>query len=313
MENSSKKNNGEKREEKTGVVLMTYGSATTTENVREYFERIYKGRASEEIIQDFENRYRLVGHSPLVEITKKQATLLQQKLGENFVVEAGMRHSDPTIEHAVAACKNSGATRLVGIILSPQFASFIMEGYRTAFEQAAEKNGFATGSYEIAKPWPTEPHFVELLAKRTKESLARLQEKYGVAMPVIFTTHSLPQRVVADDPQYLEQLTATINAVRAKLDSKTEWYAAYQSAGHTPEEWLKPDLTDIIAQLAEKKVPAAVIVPIQFLTDHLEILYDLDIAAREQCEECGVAYYRIELANTDPLFVEALEALVLKV
>ncbi|TSC69066.1 MAG: ferrochelatase [Parcubacteria group bacterium Gr01-1014_56] len=290
---------------------MTYGSATTAEHVTEYFEHIYKGRASRALIQDFENRYRLVGHSPLVEITESQASHLQELLGDAYVVRAGMRHSAPFIEDAVAECKAAGATSLIGVILSPQFSSFIMEGYRTAFIEAAAKHGLEEGDV-VAEPWGTEPHFVELLAERTREALEKLNKKYGVSVPIIFTTHSLPKRVVEKDPSYLNQLEATIDAVRKRLDPGLLWYAGYQSAGHTPEEWLKPDLVDILADLHKQKTSAVLIVPIQFLADHLEVLYDLDIAAKKQCEEHGIAYHRIELPNTDPQFIEALASIVKK-
>jgi ferrochelatase len=323
----------EKSGEKIGVILMTYGSATTAEHVREYFTHIYGDKVSETTIQDFENRYRLVGHSPLIEITQKQAELLEENLGENYVVRAGMRHSHPFIEEAMGECIEAGAKKIVGIILSPQFSSFIMEGYKKDFTAAALKYGLKEGDFTVAPQWPTEEHFIELLAQRIAESLEKLQKEYGKQIPVIFTTHSLPQRVVEKDPSYLDQLTATIDAVRAKLHQKPlfqnlEWYAAYQSAGHTPEEWLKPDLTDILQELAQKNPPlrpnsakasmgkqdsagreAVLIAPIQFLTDHLEILYDLDIAARQQCLDVGLSYNRIELPNTHPLFIEALKAL----
>lgn len=287
---------------------MTYGSATTWENVPAYFESIYKGKASAETIADFVERYRVVGGSPLVRITNEQAALLEQNLGESFVVRAGMRHSAPSIDSAIAECRAAGATQLVGIILSPQFSSFIMEGYRTSFTASAQMQGFAEGSYAIAKPWPTEKNFVTLLVQRIKKSLSELRAIYDVEIPIVFTTHSLPQRVVEKDPQYLTQISATFEAVRSQLDPALRTYEGYQSAGHTPEEWLKPDLTDILTEVAREKSPAVLIVPIQFLADHLEILYDLDVAGREQCAERGIAYHRIELPNTDPLFIESLAA-----
>ncbi|MDB5189965.1 MAG: ferrochelatase [Parcubacteria group bacterium] len=303
----------------TGVILMTYGSATTADHVEEYFERIYKGKASSATIEDFKRRYELIGHSPLVDITNSQAAHLQETLGDAYVVRAGMRHSAPFIDEAVAECKAANATSLISIILSPQFSSFIMEGYKTAFMEAAVTQGFNSeeGTAIVAGPWGIEPHFIELLARRVQESLEKLDTEYGTPVPVIFTTHSLPQRVVEKDPQYLEQLAATIDAVREKLNathtigssqaSETRlWFAGYQSAGHTPEEWLKPDLFDILKELKIKEAPAVLIVPIQFLTDHLEILYDLDIAAKAQCEELGIAYNRIELPNIDPLFISSL-------
>ncbi|CAN5754342.1 ferrochelatase [soil metagenome] len=318
-ENSLQKDtDGGENEGIVGVVLMTYGSATTSAHVEDYFERIYKGRASPATIEDFKNRYRLIGRSPLIDITERQAALVQEKLGRAHVVRAGMRHSAPFIDEAIAECKAAGATSLIGITLSPQFSSFIMEGYKTTFMEAATTYGLESDSVVVG-PWDTEAHFIELLADRTRKSLKHLDAKFNTPVPVIFTTHSLPQRVVEKDPGYLEQLAATIAAVREKLTTKDievesrSWSAAYQSAGHTPEEWLQPDLKDILKELATQGAPAALIVPIQFLADHLEILYDLDIAAKAQCEELNIAYNRIELPNTDPLFIEALVAIATSV
>jgi len=297
---------------KTGVILMTYGSATTAENVEAYMRHIYKNKVPDGVIEDFKERYRLVGRSPLADITREQATRLEKLLQEDggYIVRAGMLHSAPFIAEAVRECQKAGARRVIGVILSPQFSSFIMEGYRTALKQAAADAEYDEGAVTIAAPWPAQAAFTELLAKRVMDKLPQLQQQYG-KVPVVFTTHSLPERVVAKDPQYLDQLQATAEAVVAKLNTPTlEWYRAYQSAGHTPEAWLKPDLMDILAMLRDRHDKAVLIVPIQFLADHLEILYDLDIAGGEQCRDYGIAYNRTELPNTDPLFIQALAAIV---
>ena len=296
---------------KTGVVIMTYGSATTAEHVGEYMRHIYKDKLPEGLVEDFAERYRLVGRSPLVEITKQQAALLSHELNggskQRYVVQAGMLHSHPFIEEAVRKCRQEGAERIIGIILSPQFSSFIMAGYGTALTTACRTQGYGEHDTTVAGPWPTEAHFIELLGKRVADALAKLQKQFSATVPVVFTTHSLPERVVTKDPQYLKQLQATAEAVVAKLGNPgLEWYRGYQSAGHTPEPWLKPDLVDILAELRDKHDNAVLIVPIQFLADHLEILYDLDIAGSEQCREYGISYNRIELPNVDPLFVQTL-------
>ena len=292
---------------------MTYGSATTAKNVDPYLNRIYKGNASKELVQDFENRYRRVGHSPLVEITKKQAVLLERGLGKGYIVRAGMRYSEPFIKDAVIDCQNAGAAKILGIILSPQLSSFIMEGYRIALIEAATQSDYSSDDILIAKEWYTEESFIELLSNRTCSILENLRNQYDTNIPVIFTTHSLPKRVVEKDPEYIRQIEATIKAIVTKMDDQLlEWHAGYQSAGHSPEEWLKPDLRDILTQLADKKTKAVLIVPIQFLTDHLEILYDLDIATKEQCEKFSIDYNRIEMPNTDPLFISALETVAKK-
>ncbi len=302
-------------ERTTGVVLMTYGSATTAEHVPEYFEHIYHGKASADLIRDFEERYRLVGHSPLTEITQKQAHLLEDMLGQKgkgrYIVRVGMLHSKPFIEEAVRDCKNAGAERCIGIILSPQFSSFIMEAYRSRFTLAARECGFREEDIFVVKPWPTEPNFIRLLGDHIRASLKELERAHQGKVPVIFTTHSLPKRVVEKDPGYLDQLRSTIDAtVEYIADPTLEWYAGYQSAGHTSEEWLKPDLADILADLQKDGKTTVLIAPIQFLADHLEILYDLDIAAKKQCEDLGIAYHRILLPNIDPLFIKSLASLV---
>lgn len=226
-----------------------------------------------------------------------------------------MLHSPPFIDSVVGELRKQGAKKLVGIILSPQFSSFIMAGYHSALKKAAVGHGYREDDITVAKPWPTESHFIELLADRVRSSLQKLRAQHSMNIPVLFTTHSLPKRVVDKDPAYLDQLKATIDAVINKLDDKDlEWYAAYQSAGHTPEEWLKPDIVDILAELrATTKPPGVLIVPIQFLADHLEILYDLDIAGKKQCAEYDISYNRIELPNTDPLFIDALATIARQV
>ncbi|HEV2895430.1 MAG TPA: ferrochelatase, partial [Actinomycetota bacterium] len=135
------------------------------------------------------------------------------------------------------------------------------------------------------------------------EALGRLDP----AVPVVFTAHSLPRAVVDRDPGYLDQIAETVDAVaeRTGLD-RGRWQFAYQSAGHSPEEWLKPDLKDLLPGLRDAGHEAVLVVPVQFLADHLEILYDIDVAAREEAEEAGLAFHRIELMNTSPSFIRAL-------
>jgi ferrochelatase len=304
--------------EKIGVVLMTYGSATTSDHVSEYMEHIYHDNVPAGVVEDFEERYRLVGHSPLIEITEKQAAHLENFLNLNgrdkqYIVRAGMLHSKPFIEDALRDCRNAGAQKCIGIILSPQFSSFIMEGYRTAFSRAGEKAGFKAEALTVVGAWPDEPEFVALLADRVRSSVTEVKDVYNSELSIVFTTHSLPKRVVEKDPSYLDQIQTTIDAVVRQLgDVSFDRYSGYQSAGHTPEEWLKPDLTDILEIVRSKGGDAVLIVPVQFLTDHLEVLYDLDIAARQQCMDRGIRYHRIALPNADPRFIKALANLVEK-
>jgi ferrochelatase len=293
------------------VLLMTYGSAANAEEVPAYLRSVRGGRdADPELVAEFQRRYRLIGWSPLVRITLDQAAELQRLLdagGGRYRVEAGMLHSEPTIDEAVARLAVAGVQRLVGIVLSPQWSPVIMGGYRRALNAAAWRLG-PDAEVLLAGPWHRTPAFLDALAERVTQALGRLDGD----VPVLFTAHSLPKAVVDRDPGYLDQIAETIDAVveRTGLD-RGRWQFAYQSAGHSPEEWLKPDLKDLLPGLRAEGHAAVLVVPVQFLADHLEILYDIDVAAREEATEAGLAFHRIELMNTSPAFISALAEVAL--
>jgi protoporphyrin/coproporphyrin ferrochelatase len=291
-----------------GVLLMTYGSAATAEEVPAYLRSVRGGRdADPELVAEFQRRYRLIGWSPLVRITLEQGAELQRRLDADhgtgrYQVEVGMLHSKPTIDEAVTRLAVAGSRRLIGIVLSPQWSPVIMGGYRRALDAAAWRLG-PDAEVVLAGPWHRAPAFLDALAERVTEALGRLEE----GVPVLFSAHSLPKAVVDRDPGYLDQIAETIDAVaeRTGLD-RSRWQFAYQSAGHSPEEWLKPDLKDLLPGLRDAGHRSVLVVPVQFLADHLEILYDIDVAAREEAEEAGLAFNRIELMNTSPTFIRAL-------
>jgi ferrochelatase len=292
----------------TGVLLMTYGSAANAEEVPAYLRSVRGGRdADPELVAEFQHRYKLIGWSPLVRITREQGAALQRLLDSGpgagrYRVEVGMLHSEPRIDEAVARLAVAGVRRLVGIVLSPQWSPVIMSGYRRALEAAAWRLG-PDAEVSMAGSWHRTPAFLDALAERVEQALSRL----GPEVPVLFTAHSLPRAVVDRDPGYLDQIAETIDAVvqRTGLDRR-RWQFAYQSAGHSPEEWLKPDLKDLLPGIRAAGHEAVLVVPVQFLADHLEILYDIDVAAREEAEEAGLAFHRIELMNTSPTFIRAL-------
>ncbi len=299
-----------------GVLLMTYGSPATPDEVPAYLASVRAGRpAPDELVAEFQRRYELIGLSPLVSITQAQGRALQSLLdtrqGEGaFVVDVGMLHSEPTIDAAVARLAAAGVRRLVGVVLSPQWSPIIMGGYRRALDAAAVHLG-DDAVVTIAGPWHLLPGFVGALARRVTEALDLFPPDHRRQVPVILTAHSLPRPVVDREPEYLEQIMATVDAVveRAKL-APGQWQFAYQSAGHSPEEWLKPDVKDLLPPLREAGHKDVLVVPVQFLADHLEILYDIDIAAREEAEEAGLNFHRIQLMNTMPDFIAALADVV---
>jgi len=298
------------------VLLMTYGSAATAEEVPAFLNSVRGGReAPEELIAEFRRRYQLIGFSPLVRITQEQGqalqTLLEAEHGAGrYRVEVGMLHSAPTIDSAMQRLAAAGVTRVVGIIMSPQWSPIIMGGYRRAVE-AATHHFDPDATARVAEEWHLEPAFIEALAEKVEEALARFPLGQRASIPVILTAHSLPKAVVDREPQYLEQLMQTVRAVVDRVGlHEDQWQFAYQSAGHTPEEWLKPDLKDLLPGLKDAGHSDVLVVPVQFLADHLEILYDIDIAAREEAESAGLRFHRIELMNTSPTFIRALANVV---
>jgi len=287
----------------TGVVLMTYGAPRDDADLPRYLAAVRGGREpTTELVAEMRRRYALIGGSPLVRITRAQAAALETELGESHVAAAGMRFSHPSIDAAVRDLVARGADHLVGICMSPQWSPRLMGGYADALAQAASRSGVPA---TMAPPWYREPAFIVASAGRVREALA----DSSAATAIVLTAHSLPKRVFDAEPEYIAQLheTADLIASAAELD-RERWHWAYQSAGHTQEEWLRPDLKDLFPKVAALGAREVLVVPVQFLADHLEVLYDLDIAAAEEARACGLRYRRVAMPNTHPAFIRALAA-----
>ncbi|MGA7989454.1 MAG: ferrochelatase [Candidatus Dormiibacterota bacterium] len=298
-----------------GVVLATFGSAVTADDVPAYMTSVRGGReVPADLIDEFRRRYDLIGRSPLIDITKEQARELQASLdaengSDHTVVVPGMLHSDPSLAAALDTAHAEGARRIVVLVLAPQYSPIILAGYERAV--AAWSTAHPDTDVHIAGAWHLIPEWIDALAERVSEALGRLDPTVRDSIPIIFTAHSLPRPVVDRDPGYITQLRDTADAVARALHlDATRWSFAYQSAGHTPEEWLTPDVKDLFPGFRDAGVTEVLIVPLQFLADHLEILYDIDIAAREEAEQAGITMHRIALPNTQPAFIRALAAVV---
>lgn len=292
---------------RTGVVLMTYGSPCDLDDVAAYLTRVRGGREpSEEVLAEFRRRYARIGMSPLIGITQRQALALQAELGQDFVVRAGMRFSEPSVAEAVAGLVSDGAERVVGVILSPQYSPILMSGYVTSLQAASPVLA------RCVEAWHLNPAFIDVLASRIRGALSRYTDETRDRVPVLLTAHSLPKRVVDREPEYVEQLQETAHAVADAADLEPRrWRFVYQSAGHTPEEWLKPDLLDVLPELAREGHKHVLVAPVQFLADHLETLYDIDVAGREQAESAGIAdFVRVDAPNAEPDFIAALASVV---
>jgi ferrochelatase len=292
---------------------MTYGSPSSLEDVPRYMTAVRGGREPDpELLDEFTRRYRVIGGSPLVQITAGQAEALEAALGGDAVVRTGMRFSAPSILDGLGSLARAGVDEVVGIILSPQYSPMIMGGYGRAVQAARRELDAEHGStpeVTIAGAWHEEPSFVAALAGRIHEALERFPADEREAIPVLLTAHSLPRRVADEEPAYLGQLAWTADAVarQAGLDEQ-RWRFCWQSAGHEPGEWMKPDFADLMPELRAAGHRSVLVAPVQFLADHLEILYDIDVGAREQAEAQGMQFRRIESLNTDPRFIEALSA-----
>ncbi len=301
-----------------GALLMTYGSPTSLDDVAAYMTRVRGGREpGPELVAEFRRRYALIGGSPLVTITRAQADALEEALDGEVPVAPGMRFSEPTVEGALRDLAFRSVTRVAGIILSPQYSPLIMGGYGRAVDAARETiaaEGADPPEVVMAGAWHREPGFIAALAGRIGESLERVPAGERGVVPVLLTAHSLPRRVADQEPDYLTQLEETASAVAEAggLD-RERWTFCWQSAGHEPGEWMKPDFADLMPSLAAQGHRRVLVAPVQFLSDHLEILYDIDIGAREQAEAASLTFSRIESLNTDPRFISALAAVVQRV
>jgi ferrochelatase len=298
--------------ERQGVILMTYGSPASLDDVPRYLAAVRGGREpAPDLVTQFTRRYRVIGGSPLVEITRAQAQALEGRLEGGGVVRAAMRFSEPSIERALGELADLGARRVLGIIMSPQYSPLLMGGYHRDLAAAGASLGDRAPAVAIADAWHREPAFLDALAKRIREGLARFPGRDRGSLPVLLTAHSLPRRVADQEPDYLAQLreTAESVAVRAGLDL-ARWTFCWQSAGHEPGEWMKPDFADLMPALRAEGHRSVLVAPVQFLADHLEILYDIDVGARQQAAAAGLRFARIESLNTSRQFIDALAGVV---
>jgi protoporphyrin/coproporphyrin ferrochelatase len=279
----------------SAVILMAYGSPPTEDDVPAYLADIREGKpVSEYAVEELKERYRRIGgRSPLDEITERQRAALEAELG--VPVYVGMKHWQPRIAEAVDAALAGGAETIVGLVLAPHYSRLSVAGYRERLEAAL------SGRAELVfvESWHDHTPFLDVLADRVR----------GFDGHVVFTAHSLPERILGDGDPYRDQLleTSRLVAERAGID---DWSFAFQSASTTGEPWLGPDILEELETLAANGVRRVLVCPVGFVSDHLEILWDLDVEAREKAGELGLGLDRIESLNDDPAFIRALAELV---
>ncbi len=290
-----------------GILLLAYGGPREPAEIEPYLASVTGGRPlPPAVVAEFRERYRLIGgRSPLPAISAELAALLQRRLaadGGRYYVAVGTLHWRPTIAEAVDELAACGVARAVAITLVPQYASSTVGRY---LDRLAEAMAAAGHPFPLAcvHDWGTHPLLSEAFAEKVAAALAA--QPGGRETPVVFTAHSLPLALVQADDRFVEGLQATATAVARRV-GLADWRLAYQSAGRGGGPWLGPTLAQTVAELAAGGAASVLVVPLHFLADNVEILYDIDVALRAEAAKLGVRLARTESLNTSPLLVAAL-------
>jgi ferrochelatase len=297
---------------RTAVVVMAYGTPRTKEEILPYYTDIRRGRPpTEEALQDLIARYEAIGGlSPLKKLTEDQRDALQRELDVaapgQYQVFLGLKHATPFVEEAVADVVAQGFRRIVGIVLAPHYSSYSIGQYIGRVREAAAGHDIEVVGVDS---WAREDAFINFLAEDMKKKLAQMPER----TKVLFTAHSLPQRIIDGGDPYPDELRATAELVAEKvgLNRWSQWSIAWQSAGRTPEPWIGPDILEVIDQLAttrnsDEPIDGVMVSACGFVADHLEVLFDLDIEAEGRARSHGLAFGRTACVNDDPKVMAAL-------
>jgi protoporphyrin/coproporphyrin ferrochelatase len=296
----------------TAVLLMAYGSPNRLEDVEPYFTDIRGGRTpSREAVEELTSRYRRVGvPTPLLAVSTELGRELERLLNldppddEIYTVHLGMKHWSPRIATAVEEVVESGADRMIAIVLAPHYSKISTEGYRAKVEAALAS---APVSLDFVESWYELDGYLDAVAEDVKRVRAKFARPEDVV--AVFTAHSLPARILNEGDPYQEQLQRTSELV-ARRAGIEQWRFSYQSQSHTGEPWLGPDLVDTVEELAAQGHRAILIASVGFIADHLEIFYDIDIEAKEKADALGIELRRTPMLNADPRLAQALHALV---
>jgi protoporphyrin/coproporphyrin ferrochelatase len=302
---------------KMGLLVMAYGTPYKDEDLERYYTHIRRGRKpSEEMVEELRERYVAIGGiSPLATITLEQAKSLESHLNRvqdeiEFKMYLGLKHIEPFIEDAVGQMHQDGIQEAVSIVLAPHFSTFSVKSYNGRAKEEAEKlGGLVIHSVES---WYLEPKFITYWVDKVKEAFSSMSTEEQKAAALIVSAHSLPEKILLSGDPYPNQLQETAELI-AKGAGVENYYVGWQSAGNTPEPWLGPDVQDLTRDLHKNHgYKAFVYTPVGFVSDHLEVLYDNDIECKAVTDEVGASYYRPEMPNSQPLFIEAMASAIFK-
>ena len=295
-----------------GVLVMAYGGPASLDEIPGYLADIRHGRPTPRaVVDEITENYRAIGgRSPLLDVSRRQVDVLAADLGGDFRCYLGMRHWSPWIEEVVGEMIGDGIERAVSLVLAPHFSALSVARYQ---QKVADGLELYHGRIDVehVPSYHDAPGLIEAFTTRVEEGIARWPEADRPRVHIVFSAHSLPERVLASGDPYGEQCleTARLVAARAGL-ADDRWTWAYQSAGRTPEPWAGPDLGEHLEELAGRGVRDVVSVPVGFVSDHVEILFDIDHKAAAVAARLGMRLERPSALNDDPLFIGALAELV---
>ncbi|MDF2962755.1 MAG: ferrochelatase [Paenibacillus sp.] len=301
--------------QRIGVLVMSYGTPESLDQVEAYYTHIRRGHPpTPEQLKDLTDRYQAIvgGFFPLRENTNKQVKALEDRLNAgradvSFTCYQGLKHAEPFIEDGVEQMVKDGIQQAVGVVLAPHYSVMSVGGYIKRAQDKAAELGL---HIEFVKSYHLHPRLIEALSQRVTESLNRFRNTPKDEVRVVFTAHSLPEKILEMRDPYPEQLLETSRAIADKT-GVTNWQFGWQSAGQTGTPWLGPDILDVLQTVSsEEQVKHVLVCPIGFVSDHLEVLYDLDIEAQKTACELGIHLERTPSLNTDPLYMETLSDVV---
>lgn len=299
-----------------GILVMAYGTPRSIDEVLPYYTHIRRGRAPEpQQLQDLIDRYEAIGGlSPLNQITADQVDGLHRALTEldpdtEYRMYTGMKHWHPFIEETVEQMVADGIETAIGVVLAPHYSTMSIGTYIKYAQESIEKHGGPQMTF--VESWHLQPHFIDSTAKRVQAALEQFAPEERDAVKIYYTAHSLPERILQMGDPYPKQIEETGAAVSEQIGHRN-WSTAWQSAGRTPEPWLGPDILDVIRDEAAQGVKCLIIAPIGFVSDHLEVLYDIDIEAQKLADELGVKLVRPASPNDEPQFLQGVATAVLQ-
>jgi protoporphyrin/coproporphyrin ferrochelatase len=297
----------------TGVLLMAHGSPDNLADMAAYLQHVRGGRPTPQaLVDEIRRRYGLIGgRSPLLDLTRAQGKALEKRLNSEdgrFRVYVGMRHWHPFIRDTVQQLVDDGVRRVIAVSMAPQYSRLSVGAYQRALETARIELGVSLDVSRVAS-WHDHPLLLQAFAERVQEALAPLPEETRTRVRLIFTAHSLPERILAEADPYPHEVRRTAAGVARRLGLEA-WDVAYQSQGATAEPWLGPSLDDVFAKCAAQGQRRLLLVPIGFVCDHVEILYDIDMLAQSVAQKKGLCLMRTASLNTSATFIEALASVV---